>query len=264
MTPVSRSTLEVRQHQLLAPSLRDIGALVFGAGMLGSWTVLSLARMLKRVDVWDYDRVSEENLGTQAYTQAHLVDYSGDDDEFREDIGMLKAQALEDLCYGLPVHGHPTKAPPDLNKEYLASSWPGRCLDLSTSVVVCCVDSIAARRECAEWAEANDVPLFIDTRALGELAVIYPVARLQPTTINGKVAQPVTPNENYNYYLADLPDESSVPDAPCGGVGTAYVGHWVSSQVARLINNWAQGQQLPGKVVHHVGQDTRIIQPETG
>ncbi|KKM69228.1 hypothetical protein LCGC14_1452920, partial [marine sediment metagenome] len=140
---VDAETLRVRQNQLLSPKLRDIGALVFGAGMTGSWVVLGLARMLKRVDVWDFDRVSEENLGTQAYT--------ADD----ADIDMLKTDALVGICDGLPVYGHAEPAPPEDWRVDRRHS-----LDTEVSVVVCCVDTIEGRRECAEWAQAEKVPLF--------------------------------------------------------------------------------------------------------
>jgi len=243
---VDADVLRVRQNQLLSPKLRDIGALVFGAGMTGSWVVLGLARMLKRVDVWDFDRVSEENLGTQAYT--------ADD----ADIDMLKTDALVGICDGLPVYGHAEPAPPEDWRVDRRHS-----LDTEVSVVVCCVDTIEGRRECAEWARDEKVPLFIDTRVLGEIAVIIPVI---PDDTPGKDCCATWVDGNtmcYGCYLNDLPDPAKVPDAPCGAVGTVFVGHWVASQVERLINNWANGQQLPGMVVTHVGQNTEIIQPET-
>ena len=269
---VDADVLRVRQNQLLSPKLRDIGALVFGAGMTGSWVVLGLARMLKRVDVWDFDRVSEENLGTQAYTQVELVDWPIESGGLGEEAGMFKVDALEAICDSLPVHGHRLKAPPSVQeqekdeaiRELLAQvDVVDDRLDLSTSVVVCCVDTIEGRRECAEWAQAEKVPLFIDTRVLGEIAVIIPVI---PDDTPGKVRCATWVDGNtmcYGCYLNDLPDPATVPDAPCGAVGTVFVGHWVASQVERLINNWANGQQLPGKVVTHVGQNREIIQPET-
>lgn len=138
--------LHDRFSNIVPQRTRDFTVLIAGAGMVGSWTALALARMVKEVHIWDFDVVSAENIGVQAY---HSMQ-----------IGRHKTEALEALAVGTPLTGHVGSFPEEIP---------------SCDIVISCVDSIEGRRKIAEDCYDQDVSYFIDTRVLGEIACIFPV-----------------------------------------------------------------------------------------
>ena len=141
-----------RQHKLLAPNTPKLRVLIYGAGMLGSWTAHALVRMVERVQLWDGgDTVEEGNIGNQAYCEA--------------DVGYYKSSALHGHLIGLPL----------ASVEYPFPPTDG--ISTVPNVVVACADSMESRRAGAEWCQRMDIPLFIDTRASGLDATIITVLR---------------------------------------------------------------------------------------
>ena len=186
-----------RQHVLLAPNTPKLRVLVYGAGMLGSWGVHALARMVEEVVVWDgADRVEEGNVGNQAYNEL--------------DVGEFKAGALALSMAGLRV-----RVRHDMFPDPQGSLVP----EPTPNIVVACADSMASRRTGAEWCQDKNVSLFIDTRASG----------LDATIIT------VLPGE-YGRYLSELPTDDELEGVPCGATGTAFVGMFVASRVAGLVD----------------------------
>ena len=140
-----------RQHALLAPNTPKMRVLIYGAGMLGSWVVHALARMVEEVVVWDGgDHVEEGNIGNQAYNEL--------------DVGEFKAVALVLAMAGLPVRAKHAMFPELLGRH-----------ERVPNIVVACADSMASRRAGASWCHDMKVPLFIDTRASGLDATIITV-----------------------------------------------------------------------------------------
>ena len=152
--------------------------------------------------------------------------YSGDD------IGAPKSEALIASLGDLPIWGFQERWPP---KQALLAK---------PDIVVSCVDSMRSRGANARWCQRNRIP-FIDTRAQGEYAVIL-----------------FTPADRIDEYLADLPKDSEVENAPCGAAGGAYTGLWFGSQVPAWINNWCRGLRLPKMLVWHVGLNQEINRVE--
>lgn len=143
--------LHSRFSRIVPERTRNFHVLIAGAGMVGSWTALALARMVGQVDIWDFDEVSEANVGVQAYNAIH--------------IGQPKVIALEQQCFGLPLTGHNSRFDPYDVKD-----------DPPTDIVISAVDSMAGRSEVAMFAKAiRCASHFIDTRVLGEIACIHPV-----------------------------------------------------------------------------------------
>ena len=208
----------IRQHAIIDQRARDARVVVAGLGMLGSWVTHALARMVNEVIVFDgADKVEAINLGCQAYGEGH--------------VGQGKAAAIAGQLFGFMLTPYARKFPEGIRK-----------LAHPPDVVVSCVDTIEGRHRIATWCEASGVPLFIDTRALAEMATIATVQR----------------PEDFQWYHAQLPREEDTIRAPCGGEGTAFVGMWVASRVAANINNWARGMQIPRLFVYHVGLGQQI------
>jgi hypothetical protein len=61
----------IRQFDILKPSPLDIH--IVGAGGIGSWTALVLAKMgYENITVYDFDNVEDHNIATQFYKQSDL------------------------------------------------------------------------------------------------------------------------------------------------------------------------------------------------
>lgn len=206
-----KEQLHDRFSRIVPERTRNFRVLIAGAGMVGSWTALALARMVGQVDIWDFDQVSAENVGVQAYNVI--------------DIGQFKAVALEKHSYGLPLEGHNSRFDPYDVKD-----------DPPADIVISAVDSMEGRGEVAMFAKAIQAAFFIDTRVLGEIACIHPVAL-----------------GDYEDYVDTLPVGDDLVSAPCGAKGTAFAGMWVTSQVCAIVNNIGRGLPLPPKIVWHVG-----------
>ena len=166
--------------------------------MLGSWVTHALARMVERVELWDGGDMVEEG---NIGNQAYC----------EADVGAHKGMALHTHMLGLPINTIGKPFPPTAVQR----------VGVSPSVVVACADSMASRRAGAEWCRLMDIPLFIDTRASGLDATIITVMRGE-----------------YDRYLSELPSDDQLEGIPCGATGTAFVGMFVASRVASLIDAW--------------------------
>ena len=126
------------------------------------------------------------------------------------DVGGYKASALQLSLGGLRVQVR--------NEMFPSLLGPGEPVP---NIVVACADSMASRYEGAAWCRREKVPLFIDTRASGLDATII-------TVLTGE----------YDRYMADLPSDDQLEGVPCGATGTAFVGMFMASRVASLIDTW--------------------------
>jgi len=208
-----KEQLHNRFSQIVPDNVRNMNILIAGAGMTGSWTALALARMVGHVDIYDFDTIEAENVGVQAYTPI--------------DIGMHKATTVAGLGMGLPIHGFDAPVQDALGAGH--------------DIVVLCVDSIEAREEIARGACGAHIPHLIDTRVIGEIACIHPVAR-----------------GDYEDFIESLPRSEELTHAPCGAKGTAYAGMWVASQVCAIVKEIGLGLPLRKKTVWHVGANQEI------
>ena len=78
----------IRQSGIIDASKLDFPILVIGAGGIGGWTTLALAKMgCQDIEVMDNDFVEEHNLGSQIFAERH--------------IGELKVRALADVVSSL-------------------------------------------------------------------------------------------------------------------------------------------------------------------
>lgn len=215
-----------RQSELLAHRMQNAAVLIAGAGMLGSWTAMALGRCAMDVQVWDFDTVEAVNTGNQAYTSEHP--------------GLPKVQALEALTRGLPVRGHNERFPLDASRESLLETVEMRAN--SPLIVVSGVDSFEGRKAMAGWARHHNADVFVDTRAMGEIAVVF-----------------IVPHAHIERYLRDeIIDDAAAPDVPCGMNGTAYVGQYVAATVTARLNAHFMGKPVPFVTVDEIGNGQRL------
>lgn len=178
---------------------------VIGAGAIGSFTVLSLAKMgFSHIEVWDFDEVSNENMNCQWYRI--------------QDIGKLKVAALSEIIEaftGTKIKICPFKWTPDV-----AFGLDG--------IVISAVDSMAVRKSI--WAHVKDrwqVSWLIDPRMAAEYALSY-------------VINPNDEKDQKTYEGTLYKDEVAVEEA-CTAKATMYTATMISGHVAKHVKDVVTG-----------------------
>lgn len=140
----------IRHSGILSPELHNRDITIIGAGAVGGWTALALAKMgFKSITVYDFDEVEEENVGCQLYGPIHL--------------GVDKVLALQTLIHQL------TGTMIDIKHE----KWePGQRLQ---GIVISAVDSMSVRKDIWQQvkSQALGITAFIDGRMGAEQASLF-------------------------------------------------------------------------------------------
>lgn len=216
MSAPDRSTRLQRQLDLLPPDKLDIPVSVIGAGAVGSFAVITLAKMgFQRLCVFDDDRVDEHNLPNQFYRV--------------EDLGRLKVEALADLVSSF--EGIAIRAVP---RRYGGEALRG--------IVVSAVDSMTSRH--AIWRAVRYDPaveLFLDARMGGLVSIVHAVRPLRANDVRA--------------YEASLHDDSEAAPEPCSARAIAFTVLGVSSTIARLVRQHLVDGEMPARITqdHQLG-----------
>lgn len=138
----------LRQYDIVKKDILTTPITVIGAGAIGSWTVLALAKMgFQYIRVYDFDTVEIENMAGQAYGFPH--------------IGSTKVHALKALVDTLCETD--IKA---VSEKFVPMSCHG--------VVISAVDSMEMRKELFEKLD-GECQWLIDPRMGAEVGHIYTV-----------------------------------------------------------------------------------------
>lgn len=131
----------MRQVQLFDPELfHDTEITIAGLGNIGSHAACALARMgLRKFVIWDFDKVEEHNLSSQAYKV--------------EDVGKYKTDAVVDAMLALNP-----RAAIEKHTEAFTGQMEG-------GLLVSAVDSMEARRVMAE--AIKDKPVYVVDGRMG-------------------------------------------------------------------------------------------------
>ena len=123
--------------------LKALGVTIIGVGAIGRQVAMQLAVMgVGKLDLWDYDVVGEENLGTQGYRP--------------DQLGKLKVDATaEDVSLINP------------NTQCILHNSKFGTAHSTEKVVAMCVDSIRTRKQFF-LAKGLGVPLLVDGRMSAE------------------------------------------------------------------------------------------------
>ena len=148
-----------RQLDIINPDFLNKRILVIGAGGIGSWTTLALAKMgCRDITVMDYDIVSTQNINSQIYSW--------------KDIGRTKCEALADTINTLV--SDPNNAEDGYMINTIEQEWvPG--MELKYEIVISALDSMETRIKLWEDIKVNPFILhYIDGRMGGEyFKVLY-------------------------------------------------------------------------------------------
>jgi molybdopterin/thiamine biosynthesis adenylyltransferase len=205
-----------RQLDLLPLDKLDAPITVIGAGAVGSFTALTLAKMgFTNLTVYDDDIVSEHNLPNQFFRL--------------EDLGRRKVEALADLVRSF--EGVEIRA--------VARRFGGEHL---RGIVVSAVDSMASRQ--AIWHAVRFDPaveLFLDGRMGGLVSLVH-------------VVHPIRARE-VNAYETSLHDDSEAVQEPCSARSILFTVLGISSTIARLVRLHLVDGEMPERVTqdHAIG-----------
>lgn len=177
--------------------------IIGGAGGIGSWLTLLLARAGFSCFVYDFDTLEEHNMGGQLYGKEH--------------IGTPKVEALRSIVRNFTGTDITLK-----NEQYVETSMTG-------DFVFSAFDNMQARKDMFNaWKKrvetnkgmAADVPIFIDGRLTMEQMQIFCV----------------TPDK-IKEYEKHLFDDSEVADAPCTMKQTSHSAAMIASHMTGLFTN---------------------------
>ena len=206
----------IRQRDILPPEkLARKAVTVIGCGAVGSFTVLTLAKMgITDITVYDGDNVEEHNLPVSWYRPDH--------------VGMNKTDALWDVLV-------------DFTGVELKANAYHYERETLRGIVICCVDSMDTRLELWREVKKFEPELYIDTRMGAEVGKVH-------------VVHPSLPN-SCRKYEEDLYPSSEAFHAPCTAKATIYCAAGLAAYVGATVAGYAVGRQVRGVIVDWVNQE---------
>ena len=202
-------TRYMRQSGFLSTDRLNTKLNIIGAGAIGSFTALTLAKMgFTDISVWDADKVELHNLPNQFYRES--------------DIGKPKVIALKEIIQAFT--GTEIKA---YQEMYKVQSIAG--------IAISGVDSMDARMEIWRKIKFNmRVPLYIDARMGGEVMMLIV---LNPCDIN-----------DIKRYEASLYPSKEAVKIRCTQQAIIYsllhVAGYVANTVKRYVMNEGYDKQI--------------------
>lgn len=141
----------VRQSELLPFEKLGRDITIIGAGAVGSFTTLTLAKMgFHKLTVFDFDEIDMANMNCQFYPT--------------KDIGKLKVESLHKLVKDFT----------DVDINYMPMALEPVMTLPNTEILISAVDSMEVRKELWERAKKDRrIKWYIDTRMGGESALMY-------------------------------------------------------------------------------------------
>lgn len=198
-----------RQEDLIDSRLHGMKTAVIGAGGIGSFLVLSLAKMgIADLIVCDPDEVEPHNVPNQLYGEA--------------DVGLAKVQALAGIVgrqtgtFIEPIEGEVTEP---------STQLPGHDL------LIAAVDSMEARKKLFEGR--NSEGWYMDGRMGAQMAWVLTVP----------------PGDKGEYYQSKLYSDKEASEEPCTARSTVYGGYAISCVLANIARRVAMDDSPPKEVI---------------
>jgi len=204
----------LRQLDLVTPKELDFTITVIGAGGIGSWTTLALAKIgCRNITVVDFDNVEAKNTPSQLYTL--------------KQIGKPKVEALAELVEMLTgVQITPIKS---TYQDYLKKEKK------LTHVVISSVDSIAERQKIWKviseiYEKEQTMECYIDARMGGEL--------IRDLVVNPR------DKDSVEYYNKKLFAKKKHHEEPCTAKAIAYNTFMAAGVLASIVKKFAKRQEV--------------------
>jgi len=192
-----------RQIDIINPDLLQTPIRIIGAGGIGSWTTLALAKMgCSNITVQDFDIVGEENTASQIYSQGH--------------IGMDKTTALGGIIKFLTDI--------DINPEF--DKWEPT-QEIKEKILILALDNLETRRQIWEEAKLNpQIRLVIDGRMAGDFLRIFFIP------LNG----------DYEEYEKTFVPPEKVDPTPCTAKAVVYNVFMTASLITNFVKLYVKGE----------------------
>jgi len=201
----------LRQLDIFDPSKYENKQIeVIGAGGIGSFTLLALAKLgMKKIRVYDGDKVEDHNIPSQL----HLI----------KALGLPKVQSIQALCKQLSGTEIEAK-----NEFWSSESGP------LSGIVISALDHMhadaketkAGRKELWEALKMNfDVDFYVDARIGGEIIRVLSI-------------QPCKDTLHWEWYEGLLYQNSEVADLPCTGRNIIDVGFMVAAVITNNVRRF--------------------------
>ena len=200
----------IRQRDILPPDkLAALEVTIIGAGAVGSFTCLTLAKMgVTDISIFDGDTVEEHNLPNQWYKPDH--------------VGWNKTDALWDIIV-------------DFTGVELRARSHHYTHEPLTGIVICCVDTMDTR--LLLWREVKKFKpdLYIDARMGAEVGKILVVNPADPASCRR--------------YEEDLYPSSEAFHAPCTAKATVYCAAGLGAFIGGMVAGYGLGRPLHSLVL---------------
>jgi len=224
-----------RQLDIFVPSDYNEHIEIIGAGGVGSFTAVALAKLgIENIRVWDADTVEPHNLPNQF----HLV----------KALGCSKVSSVKTLCKELA----------GVEIEVVNSFWDVEYASELHGIVVSAIDHIrkndehktAGREELWNTLKTNvAVDLFIDARIGGE-------------TIRTLSIRPVNDVEYWSWYENQLFADGEEARLPCTARAVVDVGFFVSAIITNIIRKFLKDGVVSHEIICNVANPIQIFYPE--
>lgn len=193
----------VRQSELLPFEKLTKNITIIGAGAVGSFTTVTLAKMgFHKLTVYDFDFIEMANMNCQFYKTS--------------DISRMKVDALTDQVKDfteVEITTHPVALNPSMDMP-------------TTEILISAVDSMEVRKELWERAKKDRrVKWFVDTRMGGESILLY--------TMNPKNAKDIESYEKTLYSTKDAEHER------CTMKATMYTVNLIAGLIGKVVKDLA-------------------------
>ncbi len=217
---ISENQHLTRQMDLIPMSVLDTPINIIGAGAIGSFTALALAKMgFHNITAIDFDHIDVENMNCQFF-------------RFK-DIGKPKVMALQELIEDFT----------QVKITAVNDMWTGTILD---GIVICAVDSMEARKQVFEihGRKAFNTKAIIDPRMGAETAMML--------TYN-----PLSPSELEAYKGSLYSDEDALQER-CTAKSTMYTACMLSGLVAKTVKNIVCKEESSRNLIWDINKDDMV------
>lgn len=214
-----------RQRDWFDPSRINAACTIVGAGGIGSFTALALAKLgIQRLNLVDFDDVEPHNIPNQLFG-------------LRQAGGTKVGSLRETISYyaGAEDEGGPVVVE---HEQPLQDGIP------LAPVVISALDSMEARADL--WQQVRykfNVGLFLDGRLGGQSVVLYAVNPTNPVDVDG--------------YEATLHSDDEGLELPCTARSIIDVGFAVASLITRATRRHFTHQEVDH--VTYLNQETLTI-----
>lgn len=218
---MSKNAHLTRQLDLIPLDILDTPINIIGAGAIGSFTTLALAKMgFNNISVIDFDYIDVENMNCQFF-------------RFK-DIGKSKVVALQELVEDFT----------EIKIDAVNDKWNGGIME---GIVICAVDNMETRKQIFEAhnRKAFNTLAIIDPRMSAEVAILHTYS-------------PIIPKE-VDEYKKTLYSDSEAVQERCTNKSSMYCVLGISSIVCTAVKEFLVNKKKPKCVMYDLKTYDMIV-----